>query len=150
MWFIKYGLQSNVSVNGLSPPHYHTNCHYLRRPQTTAVRFSVRAEYSSQIKQATALETRDRCVDALFSNTWKKRLSYLDYGSSGRSSDYITTGFSQVYGHQVVPILHEISSCQVLCICYICEWPPLNMLSSCYWTPSSFKPHICSSVFTFN
>lgn len=147
MWFIKYGLQSNVSVNGLSP---HTNCHYLRRPQTTAVRFSVRAEYSSQIKQATALETRDRCVDALFSNIFKERLSYLDYGSSGRSSDYITTGFSQVYGHQAVPISHEISSCQVLCICYICEWPPLNMLSSCYWTPSSFKPHICSSVFTFN
>lgn len=50
---------------------------------------------------------------------------------------------------QAFPILHEISSCQVLCMCYICEWPPLNMFSSCYWTLSSVKPHICSSVFAF-
>lgn len=43
----------------------------------------------------------------------------------------------------------EFTTCQVPRMCYICEWPPLNMLSSCYWTLSSFKPLICSSVFTF-
>lgn len=152
MWFIKYGLLCNVSGNGLSPT--------TGRAAIDMYRILAKLSYAGPQNDCSSVFcprwvlSSDQTSDSTGNkrSLWRCVISNISIQIGCHTlimaplADRPT--ISQLDTHKFASF-SEFTTCQVPRMCYICEWPPLNMLSSCYWTLSSFKPLICSSVFTF-